>query len=615
MGSGASAEDGSSRPSTVQKVNVKPVTNNNGKQTTMNSKTTPAATPRTVASTPRKKEFQEVEMKSNNKKSKETTKPSNSTSSHPSQQQSSRRPEESSAAAASGGGGSRGKGPQQQSQEDIVFETFYHRSGREFQCMYLNGMRFYLDDWGSKEWQPFPKRWYQEGLLITNTVVKDAENDQRNREAAGAAGSGGGTSGGGQGGPKPRENQSRGSGGDDREGHITHPRKKKIPTYIFQRKHNIHCFYDHDNGQWMRMPIGYELHHEMVGKLVDQVEEALPHWNDRHDILAMLRQCNYDADECINTYLHLEGDEWLKAPKTSKEAKDMNNKEERLNELEQTVKLLRAKLDQESRAKDEAERIVKQQEDKITSLEVESKQAEAQLAVLQERPKTAMRPKTPQVVTKVVKEETVNPDDVKQLNTSVIQLRKAHVHLKMEVQRYFDGLKGSIGECVGGMKKMKNSGAAQSEEMEEVRALYRKEALQRKILYNQLQEMRGNIRVFCRARKDDRAENCLKFLNDQDLVVNNPQSGKKMFSFDKAFDPNTSQEQVFEDTKGIITCCADGYNVCLMAYGQTGSGKTFTMMGPDSNPGSGKTFTMMGPDSNPDINISNPGINISTVIT
>ena len=40
---------------------------------------------------------------------------------------------------------------------------------------------------------------------------------------------------------------------------------------------------------------------------------------------------------------------------------------------------------------------VKQQEDKITSLEVESKQAEAQLAVLQERPKTAMRPKTPQV--------------------------------------------------------------------------------------------------------------------------------------------------------------------------------------------------------------------------
>jgi hypothetical protein len=48
--------------------------------------------------------------------------------------------------------------------------------------------------------------------------------------------------------------------------------------------------------------------------------------------------------------------------------------------------------------------------------------------------------------------------------------------------------------------------------------------------------MRGNIRVFCRARKDDRAESCLKFLNDQDLMVVHPQNGKKMFSFDKAFD-------------------------------------------------------------------------------
>jgi len=37
-----------------------------------------------------------------------------------------------------------------QKEEDIVFETFYHRSGKEFQCIYQSGMRFYLDDWGSK---------------------------------------------------------------------------------------------------------------------------------------------------------------------------------------------------------------------------------------------------------------------------------------------------------------------------------------------------------------------------------------------------------------------------------------------------------------------------------
>ena len=58
----------------------------------------------------------------------------------------------------------------------------------------------------------------------------------------------------------------------------------------------------------MRLPIGWELHHEMVGKLVDQVEEALPTWGDRQDILALLRQCNYDTDECMSTYKYLEED-------------------------------------------------------------------------------------------------------------------------------------------------------------------------------------------------------------------------------------------------------------------------------------------------------------------
>ena len=37
-------------------------------------------------------------------------------------------------------------------------------------------------------------------------------------------------------------------------------------------------------------------------------QDALPKWKDPGDILAMLRVCNYNPDECIGTYLHLEGD-------------------------------------------------------------------------------------------------------------------------------------------------------------------------------------------------------------------------------------------------------------------------------------------------------------------
>ncbi|XP_052678173.1 kinesin-like protein klp-3 isoform X2 [Crassostrea angulata] len=480
-------------------------------------------------------------------------------------------------------GSSQPSGQEEAGREDIIFETFYHKSGKEFQCMYLDGMRFYLDDWGSKEWQPFPKRWYNEGLLITNSVVKDQENENRRRQQQQQqqqSSSGAGASGG-----RPQAQSS--SGQDDREGVLNHPKRGRIPTYIFQRKHNIHCFYDHTQGQWMRLPIGWELHHEMVGKLVDQVEEALPTWGDRQDILALLRQCNYDPDECMSTYLYLEGDPWLKAPKTHKEAKAVEEKDDTIEKLRMQLKEVEESLKHERTARVEAEKLVNEQEEKIMELEVENKQHEAQLMSLQQsRPKTAMqRPKTPQVVTQVVKEETVDPEDILLLNNTAKELRKSQVHLKMDVQRYFDVLRGQISKAIDGMKNVKSSSSGSQEEMEEIRALYRKEAMQRKLLYNQLQELRGNIRVFCRARRDDRAGCCLKFPTDSDIVATDNNQQKKMFSFDKVYDPNSTQEQIFGDTKGIITSCVDGYNVCLMAYGQTGSGKTFTMMGPDNNPG------------------------------
>ena len=49
--------------------------------------------------------------------------------------------------------------------------------------------------------------------------------------------------------------------------------------------------------------------------------------------------------------------------------------------------------------------------------------------------------------------------------------------------------------------------------------------------------------------------------------------------------PKSTQEEAYEDTKPLVTSCADGYNVCILAYGQTGSGKTYTMQGPPNDPG------------------------------
>ena len=44
----------------------------------------------------------------------------------------------------------------------------------------------------------------------------------------------------------------------------------------------------------------------------------------------------------------------------------------------------------------------------------------------------------------------------------------------------------------------------------------------------------------------------------------------KFFSFDKVYPETSTQEQVFEETKPLITSVLDGYHVCIFAYGQTG---------------------------------------------
>lgn len=58
------------------------------------------------------------------------------------------------------------------------------------------------------------------------------------------------------------------------------------------------------------------------------------------------------------------------------------------------------------------------------------------------------------------------------------------------------------------------------------------------------------------------------------------------FVFDRVFDDNTSQSDVYEaTTRNLLDSVIDGYNATVFAYGATGCGKTHTITGTAQQPG------------------------------
>ncbi|KAL0328590.1 UNVERIFIED_CONTAM: Kinesin-like protein KIN-14F [Sesamum calycinum] len=111
-----------------------------------------------------------------------------------------------------------------------------------------------------------------------------------------------------------------------------------------------------------------------------------------------------------------------------------------------------------------------------------------------------------------------------------------------------------------------------------------------RVLFNQVQDMKGTIRVYCRVRPflsgQSNGQSTVDYIgeNGNIMIVNPQKQGKdarRVFSFNKVFGMNVTQYQIYAETQPLVRSVLDGYNVCIFAYGQTGSGKTYTMSGPN----------------------------------
>lgn len=131
----------------------------------------------------------------------------------------------------------------------------------------------------------------------------------------------------------------------------------------------------------------------------------------------------------------------------------------------------------------------------------------------------------------------------------------------------------------------------------------------RKKLHNDVQDLKGNIRVFCRIRPPNYSEDeCLpcsfNFIDETTFEIKKskesvsttggkPTDLKVEFSFDKIFTPLATQEEIFEELSQLVQSALDGYHICVFAYGQTGSGKTYTMQGGNSKDTLGNVYEIV----------------------
>jgi len=110
------------------------------------------------------------------------------------------------------------------------------------------------------------------------------------------------------------------------------------------------------------------------------------------------------------------------------------------------------------------------------------------------------------------------------------------------------------------------------------------EAATRRRLLNEVQDLRGNIRVYCRPKPSNSDDRLLEIPSNEVLLL---QRGKisqdnvqpLSFEYDHVFGSNAGQKEVYSEVEELVLSVLDGFNICMIVYGPSECGKTYTMLG------------------------------------
>lgn len=146
--------------------------------------------------------------------------------------------------------------------------------------------------------------------------------------------------------------------------------------------------------------------------------------------------------------------------------------------------------------------------------------------------------------------------------------------MKLNIEKY--------AEAAGQTKALKEKASILKQHLKEATAeldivstKYKEEQVKRKKLLNELEDIKGKVRVYARIRPftrnektdADKAQPTVTITDETSLEVGTQKNRMKQYNFDAVFGPNSTQDEVFDDTKRLIQSAIDGYNVVIFAYG------------------------------------------------
>lgn len=172
-------------------------------------------------------------------------------------------------------------------------------------------------------------------------------------------------------------------------------------------------------------------------------------------------------------------------------------------------------------------------------------------------------------------------------------------NLIFKLRETVENMKSNIASYDEQIEKLQNDTELKALKQSKIEEGFMNEESTRRKLHNRLQELKGNIRVFCRVRPPSNVEesNTVDIQvpdndeEEQQITVKdpritnngNPTSSSNIsnkahnFKFDRVFEMNSQNSEIFEEISQLVQSALDGFNICVFAYGQTGSGKTYTM--------------------------------------